>query len=124
MHAICNLMTQNIPYRDILRMLRLPETEKMLYTLSKIRTGDRWSEISKLYDFPENSRVKSPEIRYEEEFINLFCKMISEGKSNREIAMFMEIDLQNKRHVDKFYKVLNRLRNRETYPEITKNYNW
>lgn len=123
-HEICKLMCQDIPYREILRMVRLPETEKMLAILTKIRTKDLWTEISDLYDIPESTKVKNAEVRYEEEFINLFCKMISEGKTNREIAMFMEIDLQNKRHVDKFYKVLNRLRNRETYPEITKNYNW
>lgn len=123
-HEICRLMCENVSDREILRRVRLPETKKMLDILIKIRTKNLWTSISDLYPMPGLLKPKSAEIRYEEEFINLFCQMISEGKSNREIATYMEIDLKNKRHIDKFYRVLNRIRNRETYTEISKNYNW
>lgn len=122
-HQICKLMSIGKQYKYILEYMNLEINDKNLDILTKIRSKHIWKHISDLYDIPEKE-YRSPAINYSNEQINTICRMISEGYSNRYISYYLNIDMNDKKESDKFYKFVTRIRNRQTYTHISQYYNW
>lgn len=122
-HEICKLMEQNMQYSKILVMVGLETSKQNLDILTKIRTGKLWSHISNDYDIPE-TEYRTPMIIYSDERINNMCQLLELGKSTREIAEILDIDISNKNKIDKFWHFIRRLKNRISFTEISKHYNF
>lgn len=122
-HQICKLMSTGMRYSDILLSLNIPVNSNMLDILTKIRTKHIWESISNNYSIPE-PEYRTKQVVYSDEQLHDICRMISSGCSNRDIAIYLAINVKDKKYMDKFYKFIGRIRKRETYTYISKDYNW
>lgn len=122
-HIICKLLEQGINYSKICEEINLRDSKNILDIITKIRAGKLWKHISSLYNIPEKE-YRSIAIKYTSEQIHSICKLIEEGYSNRDIANLMNIDISENKLYDKYLKFILRIRRRETYTDISKNYNW
>ena len=122
-HEICKYMEQGIQYSKILENIGIEPTQNMLDILTKIRVKHIWVHISNQYNIPDKEyRTKQHE--YSDAVIHLICRMIQEGKNVRSISEYLNIDISNKKNIDKFTHFIRRIKIRETYTEISCNYNW
>ncbi len=122
-HEICMYMEQGIQYSKILENMNIEVTENMLDILTKIRTKHIWSHISNQYNIP-NKEYRTKQNEYSDTIIHLICRMIQENKTTRCIAEYLNIDISNKKNIDKFWHFIRRIKIRETYTEISCLYNW
>lgn len=122
-HSICYRLQNNIQYKDILIYCGLEVNKENLDLITKIRTGKLWKHISCLYNIPK-SNSRSIQNVYTNEQIHSICKYIELGLTNRQICEKMNIDISNKKLIDKFWHFISRIRKRVSYVDISKNYNW
>lgn len=83
-----------------------------------IRYGESWQSISKNYNF---SREKQRHTNYSEQDIHLICKSLEEGKSYNEICDLFGLKDKNDR--DLFKRTIINIADKETYTDISSNYN-
>lgn len=120
-HEICKMMEQNTPYPEILENLNLPVQKNLLDILTKIRSKKLWYCISKNYNIP-NKEYRDEAIHYDDAIIKEVCNRIANGASNREIANWLGIDMENYKERDKFYHFIKRIRDKKTYTKISNKY--
>lgn len=121
---ICSLMEKgDLSYGQILTECGLEANKKNLDIVTKIRSKKLWRSISYKYNIPEKESRKKA-ILYTDEQIHLICKMIQDGCSSKEIYTVLGVDRSTKNESDKFYKFIMRIRRRQTYTHISKDYKW
>lgn len=74
-HKICQLLSINLRYKDIIAQVNLPQNPSVLRTIDRIKKRLIYTEISQNYIFPAVSYSK----RYTIEQINDICKMIEDN---------------------------------------------
>lgn len=92
-HRICQLISENKSYQEILELMRFPDTHKYRTQLVRIKNKIAWTHISDQYEFPISWKDK------QKEFLNkvpLILKMFSDGYSNAEICDNIWPDIENR----------------------------
>ena len=92
-----------------------------LTTLQKIHTGSIHSDIYNEY----NIESKSNNYNYNwKDYVVPVCKLLEKDFTTREIADQLEFDTSIELERQKFWKFVKRLRERETYDNITQKYDY
>jgi len=120
-HSICKMMEQNLSYPEILENLNLPVSKNLLDILTKIRSKKLWYCISKEYNIP-NKEYRSPQIQYTTDQIKQICELLTEGYSTPQIATKFNIDLSNNKERDKFQHLVQRIKNKTSFTQISDEY--
>ena len=116
---ICEMLEQCYTYEDMYNIIQ-PDIEysnfrKIVY---RIRYGEAWTSISKNYNF---SREKQRHTDYSDQDIHLICKSLEEGKSYNEICDLFGLEDKNDRKL--FKRIIINIANKDTYTDISSNYN-
>ena len=120
---ICSLMEKGLKYADILEQCGLEVTQQNLDILTKIRSKHLWKWISDKYDIPEKEH-REKMTTYTDEQIHLICQMIQDGCSNREIGIKLGVELSDRKKYNYFFNLLSRIRKRQHFTHISKDYKW
>lgn len=114
-HTICKMLEDGYSYKDICISIGLQGNDNDKHIITNIIAGKRWKEISKNYNLPK-PRVCTDFSQY----IVPVCELIEEGYSTTEIIKKLNMD-NTKNRSSQF---INRLKRKEIYPDIIKNYNF
>lgn len=120
---ICSLLEKNMNYSDILQECGLDINVNNLSIISNIRSKRAWNFISDKYNIPEKEYRSEPTL-YSDEQIHFICKIIEDGLSNKEIRDKLNINLTDKKKLNNFCKFIMKIRKRQTYTHISKDYKW
>lgn len=114
-NIICRMLENNDSYKDICNAIGLKDNDNNRHLITNIRSGKRWSHISKNYNIPK------PNICTDfTNYIIPVCELIEQGYSTTEIIENLKID-NTKNRARSF---INRLKRKQIYQDITKNYNF
>lgn len=117
---ICELLEQQCySYEEMYNIIQ-PDIEydnfrKIVY---HIRYGECWQAISKNYNF---NREKQRHTNYSVQDIHLICNSLQEGRSYNEICDLFNLKDKNDR--DLFKRIIINIANKNTYTDISSNYN-
>lgn len=114
-HKICQALEMGYNYGEALIYAGLENTENNRFNVSHIVQGKRWKSISKLYNMPKTRTFTDYSIYAEE-----VCKLLSIGKSTREIINLLEIPGKKESAAG----FINRIKRRQAYTAISYKYNW
>lgn len=120
---ICSLMEKGLKYADILEQCGLEVSKHNLDILTKIRSKHLWKWISDKYNIPEKEH-REKMTTYTDEQIHMICQMIQDGCSNREIGIKLGVELSNRKKYNYFFNLLSRIRKRQHFTHISKDYKW
>ena len=106
-HEICRLLEKGYRMSDVSKM-----TGFNLQFVKRLKISDikKYEHITKSYDFSKLSSFKQTD----RETIENICKLIQQGKTNYAIGDELSV----------CRKVVERIKNRKSYKEISKNYTW
>ena len=115
-HAICRLLENGVDYKDIARDLNLPWDDYTKSLLVRIRKKIQWKDISDMYNFDTTSRLR----KHDDDLIRSICECLEKGYTTGDIYKLYGSDVD----YQKFRKLVWNIRNRNTYNDISKYYNW
>lgn len=122
-HTICKLLESSIPYKEILDTIGLDSSDPNSNNydlIGNIRRGIAWRQISRLYDF---SNTFYTNCKYTNDQIQTMCSYLEAGDSFKEIYEKMfNLPYISSRVNKSYYEFIRKLRNRQAFPEITKDY--
>ena len=104
---ICEKLQAGVPAKDIAKEMQID-----IRLIRHIKNGECWRSISKNYTFPYERNVKPGQIT--DETVHAACKMIVEGKSDKEISKLLPLTRTT----------VKRLRLRQTRNSITSQYKY
>lgn len=114
-HIICTMLEQKYSYKDICKAIELEDNDNNRHLITNIVSGKRWTHISKNYNLPK------PNICTDfSDYIIPVCELIEKGHSTTDIIKILGMDNTK----DRSRSFINRLKRKQIYPEITKNYNF
>ena len=103
---VCKLLEKNkYSNKEISKMTGIGKA-----TVSDIKTGKRWKDISKNYNINYCKVIK-----LKDETVNEICKLIEEGDMNM-------LQISNKLNIS--VNIIYSIKKRKSYKKISKNYNW
>lgn len=114
-HKLCKALEDGNSYSDALILAGLPNTENNRFNVSHIVQRKRWKSISNFYKLPmpKSTNDYNP-------YIKDICRLLSEGNSIKDII----IELNINGNYDNIRNVIKNIKNRKTYTNISKDYNW
>lgn len=117
-HTICKLLEKNYSYKDIFPLVGLEGTENDLHLIKNIKIGKRWKHISSNYNIPQYKKM--PKFT---SYVIPVCELLVKGYSNEQIFnKLLQLGFDNNK--SKAYSFINRIRRRDVYSDITKNYRY
>lgn len=116
---ICEMLEKDYSCEEMYNIIS-PDIEytnfrKIVY---HIKYGECWKSISKNYNF---NREKQRHTNYSDQDIHLICKSLEEGKSYSEICDLF--GLKSKEDRDLFRRIIIRIADKNSYTDISSNYN-
>jgi hypothetical protein len=120
-HEACHLMSRGMNYKQILWTMGLPDTQNLRGVLSRIKSHKAYTEISSQYNLPEvKSRAEA--IKLDNATVENICNMIARGASDDQICYMYRFHPFNRKMYDKFKKIVNNIRMKKTYVNISDKY--
>lgn len=119
--TICDMISKNIDYNDILKSIGLDVDDNNKDMIGRIKRGITYKSISKDYNF---SNYEYNFSNFSNKEIREICEYISKGKNYREIASVYNIDLSTRQKQKNFNTFYNSIKHRKTFKEISKDYIW
>lgn len=120
-HHICKMLQEGYDYKDILNSINVEITPNNLDSIGNIKRGITYTKISKDYDF---SKYEYNFSTYTNQQIIEICGYIKQGLDYREIANIIGRDISTRRQRKTFSEFIRKIRNKESFKEITHNYEW
>lgn len=121
--TICELLVEGKSYREILDHIGMDSSDynSANYDLiGNIKRGITWKHVSCEFDFSKLDNIYSV---YTTKQIQTMCLYLEAGNSFKEIYEKMfNLPYANSRVNKSYYEFIRKLRNRQTFPEITKDY--
>lgn len=114
-NKICKMLEDGYSYKEICNIMDLGGGQNDTFLISSIATGKRWKHISKNYNIP-----KPRSITNFSDYIIPVCELIEKGHSTTDIISILNMDDTN----SKSRSFINRLKRKEIYTDISKNYNF
>jgi len=114
-HFICKALEDGFNYGNTLEIAGLEVNENNRFIVSHIAQGLRWQSISCLYNIPSAKKF----MNYDEYIIGV-CKLLQDGKRTGEIIR--ELNLPGT--YEQCRGFIGRIRRRDAYLDISKDYNW
>lgn len=127
-NEICKLISLGYSNREICNILNNEIPDLSIRTVNDIRQKRSWNFISKKYDFSNAWVPPDKTNKLNEQDVRILCEVIesNQTKSAREIAELVGINTNNlsiKEQTNLFIKI-NRIRRKEIYKDIVKDYNF
>jgi len=122
-HKICQALQERMNYKDVCNFAGIGYDEKMKDIISSIKNKKIWKSISCLYNIPESSRNDQ---LFSDNEAHTICKYMETNMNNKEILKNMGFDINNqdKNKKGSLYRTLNRIRSKDRYTHISKDYNF
>lgn len=121
-HTICKLLEQNKSYKEILESIGFDTSIDNNYDLiGNIKRGITYTSISKDYDF---SNYEYNGSQFTNNQIHEICKMIQDSMNWRDIAQFLNVNIEDKKKSKNFYETIRRIKKRQIFINISNNYFW
>lgn len=119
---ICQMLSEGHRYKDILIYLDIPVTPNNMDAIGNIYRGIAWKHISCKYEFPEQDQRFRCITR---EQVELICKCIEDGLSNKEICEYVfDIKVKSSRQCKQKYETIRLIRNHKQFVDISSKYNF
>lgn len=127
---IARLLEQNVPYKDIINTLNLPDDRLTLRQIKRIRSKETWAKITEPFDFSDYNPRENYQIFSTEE-IHMICRcfeMYTKNVSTEFVMTFLnKQDLFNSLSYDekkKYYGAITKLREKSRFKDICSQYNF
>lgn len=121
-HTICSMIEQGTRYKDIIIYLGLDPNNQSYYdAIGCIKRGLTYKCISENYNL-ENTKYVST--KYNEQEIRQICEYIQIGYDYKQIANILGVNIEGRANYKKFYEFIRKIRKRELFKEISKDYIW
>lgn len=127
---VCELIQQGLQPIEILNIVNNSIAPNMgIHTINDIKGGNSWTEISSKYDFSNAYHSTPSREKMSEDYIHKICKCLEEnGKYTKpkHVANMCGLNFDEADDKTKMYytKTVERIRNREIFKDICKNYNY
>lgn len=108
-HEICKLWVKGLFAYEISEKVGIPEN-----TIYGIISGDKYNHITTQYDLKRIKIKPGKNVKYTLKDIKKVCKLLEKGKSLKEIEKKTSIPV----------KTIRKIKNRETYKDVSCNYNF
>jgi len=118
-HIICNGLSQNMAYKHIAENAGLEFTETTNKCISDIKARKIWKDISNQYTFP----IGRSNQLFTDNQIHMICKCLEAGLKNNQILNTLGINYNN-HNIIRYNMVIDRVRARERFTKISKDYNF
>lgn len=121
---ICEGLVLRMSYKDICeQLLQIPYTEQMKSTIGLIRKGQNWKAISSLYDIPEAGRNDQ---QFTNDQVRYICECLVNKMKTRDILLSMgyKLDTFTKQEIKCIFEIIGRIRRRDRFTEISKDYDF
>ena len=129
-HIICQCLEKNMPYKNIIIELGIDieclsenEINSMILTISRIKCGQSFTNISSNYNIDKNY---SKQVFTDEE-IHYICKRYEDGASTRQILLELGHDVNINRDYHEYYHYMNpmnKIKSRKMFTHISSQYNF
>lgn len=121
-HIICSMIEQGSRYRDIIIYLRLNPDDGSYYdAISCIKRRITYKSIGQNYNLDNTNYVSS---KYTEQEIRQICEYIQMGYDYKQIANILGVNIEGRANYKKFYEFIRKIKKRELFKEICKDYIW
>ncbi len=122
---ICKMLDKGEPNWRIIQTLELPNTKYTNTLISHIYSKQGWEFISEKYNFYNSNSKFKRSTTYSLEMITYICKLLEHGYSNRDIADIVCNKFEmGKDKIHAIRIIVSRIRNKQKYIDISKNYNF
>lgn len=123
-HVICQGLVQNLPYEVIANNIGRVLDPVLSSTISDIKAGRRWAHISSLYTFPTG-------VSYQlltDNQVHEVCKLLEQNLKMNQIEILERVGVNTSSldnvNLKKYIHCVDRIRRRDRFVSISKNYNF
>lgn len=119
---ICEYLSNNMNYTDILNELGLENTRTNRKLLIRIKTRQSWNCISKNYTW-SSEKVSRLDYKYSELVITV-CELLEKHFTTTQMISELNLTFENKRERKYFIEFVGTIRRKSNWVSVSKNYNF
>lgn len=122
-HHICQYLEDGKDYKEIIALMNLEDSEIMYDRLQCIKCGKSYKTISDEYNIPKHKIVNGRLLTKEQ--VEAICLAISNNSkvSNKELFDLASIDVSTKEKYNKMRHVIESIKAKKAYTDISLKYN-
>lgn len=122
-HQICQYLEDGKDYDEIIVLMNLEKSDIMYDRLQCIKCGKSYQSISKEYNIPKYKIINGRLLNKNQ--VELICLAIQNNQkvSNKELFELADIDVSTKEKYNKMRHVIESIKNKKAYTDISSKYN-